>query len=645
MIDVRIIAKKKETAGSGTSRTGGMNYSGSADANYASKAGYATKAGTAEEAEHAASADYATNADEAAHAASANALDADSPTREDFLSSKEADDAAGEIAFEAGVKFGSHDSDKGIDKSGDAVLGDIVGEDGSLQRVHDKESTEAQRVMIGAQGFDLYKADDGRSYLWVDILNVRTRAYFASLEIRKVSYSGGTLLLSPAGSTIMRVTPMYGTDGTTIIAYKCHATADDGTTATQNWWKVGMQALCQTFNIESGRYTDVSNQYYWRLVLDVGQEELEDGKLYDYVTLSNVEKLKGDEAAIPYTDDGGKTAYTTLLAKIQAQDDRTDDQNGTSIASRYFYGCDEHSTAPKTGDVIVCAGDQVLWRKRGNTTKITTSTDDGNDDNAPSIVMYHGMGAPYTTGVKDTDGNDIVNPYQWKTVTSLQSPEEWLINADRFKLFSGDLDNIIEPLATWYEVSPTSAYLTRHADGTTTPEDVEYTLRKRTGDKVTPITENVLFTADLTLTDGTEKTDVPMFNGKLSDLEIDLSTIETLSVTAWENDVTERATCEMVILSDTKGTYSVELYTNTGDKILNGQGDTTIYARLFCDGVEVKENLEDFLFTWKKYDQDGNLSNWAGTTSPEQSGYGLDSVTLTSEDVEGKATVICEVDR
>ena len=35
-----------------------------------------------------------------------------------------------------------------------------------------------------------------------------------------------------------------------VLAYKCYAVADDGTTKTMNWWHVGMMALCQTFNVQ-----------------------------------------------------------------------------------------------------------------------------------------------------------------------------------------------------------------------------------------------------------------------------------------------------------------------------------------------------------------------------------------------------------
>ena len=163
--------------------------------------------------------------------------------------------------------------------AGDAVLGDVV-----VDRLHDAKSTPAERVVVGAQGFDMYMGEDGKSHLYVDYLTTRVKMFAASAEVRKVSYSGGTTIFSNAGSTLAKVAYIFDATGSTVIAYKCYAAADDGTTRTMNWWHVGMMALCQTFNVKEQRDGEaLANRYYWRLVVGVGQEVLADGKLYDYV--------------------------------------------------------------------------------------------------------------------------------------------------------------------------------------------------------------------------------------------------------------------------------------------------------------------------------------------------------------------------
>jgi len=138
------------------------------------------------------------------------------------------------------------------------LLGGIVTND-----LKSKDFTSGQ----SGSGLALYDKD-GKSYLEVDELLVRLKAVFAELEIRKLSYVGGNIILSSAGSKITRVEE-------TSDAYRCYFIADDGTTATINGFIVGDQARCQTFNIKAGKYTGVANKYYWRLVTAVGNDYIE----------------------------------------------------------------------------------------------------------------------------------------------------------------------------------------------------------------------------------------------------------------------------------------------------------------------------------------------------------------------------------
>lgn len=143
---------------------------------------------------------------------------------------------------------------------------------------------------LGKGGWNLLSADDnGNSYLVIDKLFVRLKAIFNELEIRKISYAGGNIILSHAGSEIVGVKPLYRNGS--IYAYRCYCKKDDGTTATKNWWKEDDQAKCQTFNIEEGVHQNVKNTYYWRMVVAVGSEIASlDGttseELYNYVDLS-----------------------------------------------------------------------------------------------------------------------------------------------------------------------------------------------------------------------------------------------------------------------------------------------------------------------------------------------------------------------
>lgn len=394
---------------------------------------------------------------------------------DNFLSSQLPDTAKGLITFEDGLYC------KG------AAIAD---------RVHDKRSTNADRVLTGAQGYDIYMGDDGKSYGYIDNLIVRQKALFASTEIRKVSYAGGSVIYSNAGSTIVKVAYVLDTAGS-VSAIKCYAKADDGTTQTANWWRVGMMALCKTYNIKNS-----GNRYYWRLVTGTGTEMLDDGMEYYYVVLSNVKEFKGSDAIIPSYGEGvfseekdnlltwGDGSISIAITtgggnvSIASVSDETADDNGVALGEKTFYGYDPSvgNDLPAVGDVIVQAGDQIRWTSRGNVVMVRTSSEDDGGDTAPSIMMYYSMGAPYATGKKDEAGNDIANPYQWKRRTAKMSPGGWLVNAKRFKFFTDDDESrVVEPIATTYEIKVSSDTLTIHQDGTTTPNQYTASVVKHYG--------------------------------------------------------------------------------------------------------------------------------------------------------------------
>ena len=479
------------------------------------------------------------------------------------LSSVHDDIAQGIIRFKQGLKLG--DGEKGVDADGNAVLGDVV-----VDRVHDVNSTPADRVVVGAQGFDLYLGEDGKSHLYVDYLTTRVKMFAASAEVRKVSYSGGTTIFSNAGSTIVKVAYIFDASGQTVIAYKCYAAADDGTTRTMNWWHVGMMALCQTFNVKAHRDGKaLANRYYWRLVVGVGQEVLADGKLYDYVILSNVKEFSGSDGvpcygiklladgqnnvfswggvAVSVVSDNGMSSFASVFDGIEGG---TQDDGENNIASRKFYGYEPDEdggepNAPAPNDVIVQVGDQVRWKKYGNLIKLTTSVEDGVDAaNAPSIAMYHGMGAPY---VDKKSGN--TNPYQWKTLTSLDSPELVKKNAKNFMFFTNDdPEDVVSSISTTYEIIASSDTLVRNPmTQNVTPADITFRTIKRYGSKTETLT-TVLYRAKYTTQD--DVTHEGHFVSALSELEVNLYDIKEITVFAYDSINTVLTSRNIAVLSD-----------------------------------------------------------------------------------------------
>ena len=477
------------------------------------------------------------------------------------LSSVHDDIAQGIIRFMQGLKLG--DGEKGVDADGNAVLSDVV-----VDRVHDAKSTPAERVVVGAQGFDMYMGEDGKSHLYVDYLTTRVKMFAASAEVRKVSYSGGTTIFSNAGSTIVKVAYIFDASGSTVIAYKCYAAADDGTTRTMNWWHVGMMALCQTFNVKPQTEGEFANRYYWRLVVGVGQEVLADGKLYDYVILSNVKDFYGSDGvpcygiklladgqnnvlswggvAVSVVSDNGMSSFASVFNGIEGG---TQDDGGNKIVSRKFYGYEPDEgggepDAPAPNDVIVQVGDQVRWKKYGNLIKLTTSAEDNATDNAPAIAMYHGLGAPY---VDKKSGN--TNPYQWKTLTSIDSPELVKKNAKNFMFFTNDdPDDVVSPISTTYEIIASSDTLVRNPmTQTVTPADITFSTIKRYGSKTETLT-TVRYQAKYTTQD--DVTHEGHFVSALSELEVNIYDIKEITVFAHESINTILTSRTIAVLTD-----------------------------------------------------------------------------------------------
>lgn len=480
-----------------------------------------------------------------------------------FLSKTDPDTAQDVIRFLRGLTVGRTGDGYGVTGEGAATLSSCV-----VESVRNAEATDADRTIVGGKGFDLYMGKDGKSHLYIDYLTARTKFFAASAEVRKVSYSGGTTLFSNAGSTIMKVAHIVD-DAGTVVGYKCYAAADDGTTKTANWWHTGMMALCQTFNVKVGETENLQNRYYWRLVVGTGQETLEDGKLYDYVILSNKRTFMGSEACVPVTSqkvigaDGNALVFgdvmiqvtttgekQSLAAVFEEQEGKTTDDGNNTIANRMFFGYEPAADGgepdvPQPYDVIVQAGDQIQWNRFGNLIKLTTSTEDGSDNgNAPALSMYHAMGAPYKTG-------DTVNPYQWKTLTSLDSPLLVLKNAKNFKFFTDDNpDNIIDPVTVTYDLVPSSEYIIRKPNSqTATPNDITFTLRKRTGNVTEDITDGYLLTAYYT-SDGFPQKQKKVIT-QLSDIGVSFYTLRTAYVVASARESGETlARTDIIILSD-----------------------------------------------------------------------------------------------
>ena len=160
-----------------------------------------------------------------------------------------------------------------------------------------------QGVKVGANGdWTLDELDN--THLTTDYLQVRMKAIFETLEILHTDTLGGELFITTVGSNrILKVEEVNVTyDGVSQNAYRCYFLGEQDGSKVENKWKVGDQARSKSFNLTQGKFHNVGNHYYWRLVIGVSTETVEiEGKNYHYVDLSDIDKDTSSD--IPMVDD------------------------------------------------------------------------------------------------------------------------------------------------------------------------------------------------------------------------------------------------------------------------------------------------------------------------------------------------------
>lgn len=257
MIETKIIVKPKGNSGTGNS-SGASGYGGE----YVSEADYAARAGKAKKAE---SADLATRAntantaDRAKYADKAGELDGEAEVLLRYIRKDIDDTAQGTVTWEKVQKLVS-----GL------VVGNFNSENG------------------GSWTPDA----EGRSHLITDYLEVRMKAIFEELVIKKTSTIGGKEIISPAGGVVAHkveeVTITY--NEISQKAYRCYFLAEQEGDAVDNDFAVNDQVRSESFNVKAGTYHKAGNHFYWRLVIGRDEDPVElEGKKYHYIDLSDAD--------------------------------------------------------------------------------------------------------------------------------------------------------------------------------------------------------------------------------------------------------------------------------------------------------------------------------------------------------------------
>ena len=133
---------------------------------------------------------------------------------------------------------------------------------------------------------------EGRSHLITDYLEVRMKAIFEELVVKKTSTIGGKEIISPAGGVVAHkveeVTVTY--NNLSQKAYRCYFLAEQEGDSVDNDFAVNDQVRSESFNVRKGTYHKVGNHFYWRLVIGRNEDPVElEGKKYHYIDLSDID--------------------------------------------------------------------------------------------------------------------------------------------------------------------------------------------------------------------------------------------------------------------------------------------------------------------------------------------------------------------
>lgn len=230
-----------------------------------------------------------------------------------------------------------------ISESGDSMNGNLTMVEGTKIIVNGIQSHNAQQSTDSGSGL-IYNVDSsGNSYVEVDSLCVRKAALFNQLEIKKITSVGGSLIVSLASNTIIRVETVSALyDGQYQNVYRCYYrnSDDQSKESIVTDFQAGDLAKIQSFNIsDTGIYEEpVENRFYWGKVLGIGSNSIG-----GYIDLS-----------------------------------QTDVDSSTN-------------TQPKAGDSLVMYGNKDNI-SRQNVIDITTYA-----NNAPAIILYQGIDDYSTT--------------------------------------------------------------------------------------------------------------------------------------------------------------------------------------------------------------------------------------------------------
>ena len=512
-----------------------------------------------------------------------------------FLSKENDDTAQGLITFAKGLIV------KGL---ADLMMGAKFGNNAKITELGDAVFNTIKSFdydNAAEQGFSVEKEKNGKYHAFLNNLTIWGKAIFHELDVRKLSYSGGNIYLSGAGSKLIKVVPVKESvsadgvifwvettaDDAECAGWKCYLLADNGTTATMNYWQEGDQVRCQTIGeiVAGGAYSDTSNKSYWRTIPDGG------------VSTQN-EKIYGTKTET-YLDEAGKEQ--TREVQVELYDGQA---FAWIVVGKHSEGLDGYTEKnapveikgdPAEGDTIVLDGNRhrngnLEYDKTDRQNVIILET---TGDYAPRIACYANISEYKHTITKSVNGeNKEVSLSVFET-----SPKGGTkINSSHFELISddGSTINIINYRGDWVEGN------TYHKNDQVNHNNAVWVCVANSEEDVT---------------------------GEPSD-----------GSTQWKK-----------VLSGSKGekgdkgedgvAYQIMITSDTGTVMINGSGEMTLKATLLRNGEDISDTVGNSSWSWWRQSADAEDD---AVWNKLHEGIGRNCL-ITRDDVDRQAQFGCSV--
>lgn len=446
------------------------------------------------------------------------------------------------------------------------------------------------------QGFSIEKEKSGKFHAFITNLTIWGKAIFHELEVRKLSYSGGNIYLSGAGSKLIKVVPVRRIINETYDyewmecgeeicdGWKCYLLADNGTTATMNYWQEGDQVRCQTMGeiTSGGTYNDASNKSYWRTIPN-GGVSAQNEKIYGTKTETYLDEDGNEQTREVQVElyDGQAFAWIVIGKHSEGFDGYTEDNAPA-----------ETKDIPAEGDTIVLDGNRHRNKKgeydktdRQNVIILETT-----GDYAPRIACFANITEYKHTFTKSVNGsNQEVSLSVFET-----SPKGGTkINSSCFEWISddGSTINIINYRGDWMDGN------TYHKNDQVNHNNAVWVCVANSGVNVT-------------------------------------------------DEPSDGATYWKKVLSGGKGekgddgvAYQVMITSDTGTVMINGSGQITLNATLLCNGEDISDTISNSAWSWWR--QSANVEDDAVWNTLHE-GMGRTCL-ITRDDIDRQAQFGCRV--